>query len=401
MLRRFSALSALRIVHVIAITFVLCTWSEAASAQCPQPNGNDQEPDTEAIQCLLDQGETITLDADTLYAYFIAPHPVTGQGLVLRRSNTILTSTSAWGYRALLRATPNLNVPMLQVESSAVSNYRIEKIWFYGARWDRTNPNCGDDQSVNLWLSGSGWTVDDVESDTAPCNTSTVVDGGSSDFTISNSWFAFNGWGEDELPGGSCSSTRCWADGLTVHACVRGWIHHNHFRDNTDVDLVVGGGPNCTVEFNDIVHNGSGYGFAGIHVGWFPNDNPDIGNGNHAGNVYRWNTVSSVPNKLAFGIIVGSHPWTTEYPTRVTNAGSVVDNPTISGAVINLAIEASFSSIPGQVTGNNPSGAQGNRGFKGCTESHNYTVYQPHAQGVTKQEGWFELQFDNNVCTPR
>ncbi len=265
-----------RFAFAAAIVTALCvSQAPSAGAQCPEPNAFDQEPDTEAIQCLLDQGGTIVLNADTTYAYFIAPHPVTGQGLVLRRSDTVLTSTSAYGYRALLRATSNLNVPMLQIESGAVSNYRIEKIWFYGARFDRAAPNCNGDQSVNLWLRGTGWTVDNIESDAAPCNTSTVVDGSNSSFTISNSWFANNGWGEDELPGGSCSATRCWADGLTVHACVGGWIHHNHFRDNTDVDLVTGGGPNCTVEDNDVSHTLS-YGFAGIHVGWFPNDNPTL-----------------------------------------------------------------------------------------------------------------------------
>ncbi|HWQ00435.1 MAG TPA: hypothetical protein VNK92_08185, partial [Vicinamibacterales bacterium] len=130
-----------------------------AAGQCPQPNGNDREPDTAAIQCLLDQGGTVVLDADTLYAYYIAP-----PGLVLRTSGTTLTSTSRYGYRALLEATTDLQTPILRVEDW-VSNYTISRIWFYGNKYARRGiANCTGDQTDNLWLRGSYFLIDDIAS---------------------------------------------------------------------------------------------------------------------------------------------------------------------------------------------------------------------------------------------
>jgi hypothetical protein len=43
-----------------------------------------------------------------------------------------------------------------------------------------------------------------------------------------------------------------WADGLTVWNCDGGHIHDNTFSDNTDVNLIIGGGFGCVVEDNVI-----------------------------------------------------------------------------------------------------------------------------------------------------
>jgi hypothetical protein len=353
-------------------------------AQCAQPNGNDQVSDVDAIQCLLDQGGTIVLNADVTFGYYI------DRTLTLSKNGTILMGTTANNYRALLLATPALDVnhgPILQA-AEALTNYTISNIWFYGNRFNRPSPFCADDRGANFFLRGAGaWAgailLDNIASDAAPCGTSMNVT--ASNFEIRNSWFDNNGQPEDQ--GGP------FADGLTVWRCDNGYIHNNHFRDNTDIDLVVGGGPNCRVQNNDIQHF-SNYGFGGIHVGWFPG-----GDGNHSGSVYSGNTITAGVNKLAFGIVVGTHPWNTTWP--FTNSGDVINNPTISGAVINLAVEASFSSVVGQVTGNNPTGPQGNNGLGSCSISRNYTVYQDHTVGMSKQLGWFELQYDDGVCTPR
>lgn len=236
-----------------------------------------------------------------------------------------------------------------------------------------------DNSTQNLQLRGARFLVDNVEVRAAPCQAGADLEG--SQFEVRNSWFAFNGWAE---PGP-------WADGITVFRCDNGYIHHNEFWDNTDIDLVVGGGPNCRVEFNNIRHT-QDYGFAGIHVGYF-----DSGAGNHSGSTYFGNTVSSGFDKLAFGIVVGFHPWKTNL--QLSDTGRVISN-TVSGAVINLAIEASFSTVVGEVTGNSLSGAQGSNGLGNCTISTNYTVYQPHASGITFQGAWFELQYDNGECIP-
>jgi hypothetical protein len=102
MLRR-----CLRICLAAAILTVV--WPRTGYAQCAQPNGNDSLPDDAAIQCLLDQGGTITLNADVTNGYYISSR------LILRHSGTTLTSTSNWGYRALLIATSGLNARMIGV----------------------------------------------------------------------------------------------------------------------------------------------------------------------------------------------------------------------------------------------------------------------------------------------
>jgi hypothetical protein len=358
-----------------AAAVVSLSTSRMAEAQCEQPNGNDTTPDDASIQCLLDQGGTIVLNADVSMGYFI------NEGLVLRRSGTTFTSSSGGGNRALLRATSTLSSRMLEVESGAVTGYTISKIWFYGSRFDRTNPNCSGDNSVNLYLRGSGWLIDDIESDAVPCNSSTVVDGSTThDFEIRNSWFANNGWGENERSGQ-------WADGLTVQACVDGYVHDNNFRDNTDVNLVVGGGSNCRIEFNDI-DNTLSYAFAGIHVGWFPGD----GDGDHAGNIYRFNTISSGLNKMAFGLVLGLHPWNHQQADQVSNAGSTTGNNS-TGAVVNLAIDGITG---GNFSGNSGPGSRGTNGYGACSLASDYTAGD--FGGASIQAGWVPRIYHGGTC---
>lgn len=381
-------MNAYHVIRLVVATAALYASTAAvASAQCPPLNCSDTASDVNAIQCLLNQGGTIVLPADGCQNGYI----IDGT-LHLNVSGTTFTSSSAFGNRALLLAAAGLSTPMMVVDPG-VLNYTISNIFFYGNRFNRTAPNCtlGSHQSVNLWLKGSGWTVDNIESDTVPCQTSTVVDSSNSSFVIRNSVFANNGWSEKEI--GSCGgmASKDCADGLTVHACVSGFIHDNQFIDNTDIDLVVGGGSNCTIQTNTVQHNLS-YGQAGFQVGFFQG-----GNGNHSASTYGpTNTVSSGLDKLAFGIMVGNHPF--DVNLTLTDAGSVLNN-TASGAVINLAVEGIAPGGGGVVSGNTLSGAQGSDGFGACTVSSNYTVYHPHAGAASLQPDPLplELQFDSNV----
>jgi hypothetical protein len=247
-------------------------------------------------------------------------------------------------------------------------------------------------QAANLHLNGSGWLLDNIESDTAPCGTSTLVLPSSSSFEIRNSWFANNGW---DFGGGSCTPTQCWSDGLTVLNCPNGYIHNNHFRDNTDVDLIVGGGQNCTVQGNTIEHILS-FAYAGLMLTYFGGGNGDFG-----GSTFSGNSVSASANKLGFGLMVGLHPWTTQYD--VVNTGNVTGN-TVSGAAINLFVEATLTGAVGTVAGNSLSGAQGTRAKDSCpagTLPLNYAVYLPHAGSIGLDPGWLTLNYDNAVCTPQ
>jgi hypothetical protein len=358
---------------VVATAALYVLPAVKAGAQCAPLNCSDTVPDTCAIQSLLNGGGTIALPADGCSQGYI----IDGT-LHLNQPGTTLTSSSASGNRALLLAATGLNVLMMKVDPG-VSNYTISNIFFYGNRFNRTSPNCaGDHTSANLWLDGSGWTLDNIESDAAPCQTSTVVVLTSSNFEIRNSWFANNG------------STSSLSDGLTVHACFGGWIHNNNFVDNTDVDLIVGGG-NCTVQDNTVQHT-QGFGEAGIMLGKFAG-----GDGNHAGSTYSGNNISSGLDKLGIGIMVGHHPWTAL--NTLADAGSVLNN-TASGAVINLAVEGITGGGGGTVSGNTVSGAQRqNAGLFACPVSNNYTVFHTGSASLQGTPAPLQLQFDTGVCT--
>lgn len=58
-------------------------------------------------------------------------------------------------------------------------------------------------------------------------------------------------------------------------------MHDNTLSDNTDVDIVIGGGTNCRVQ-NNTIHQNYKHAFAGIHVTNFPGE----GNGNHPGSTF-------------------------------------------------------------------------------------------------------------------
>jgi hypothetical protein len=346
----------------------LCSTANA-NAQCPPPpDCNSPDPQTTAIQCLLDQGGTIVLQADNCqYGYHI------DGTLHLKVSGTTLTSTSAFGHSALLEATPSLNAQMMVVDAN-VSNYTISNIWFYGNRFNRTNPPCQPDAqyAANLWLRGGGWLLDNVESDTSPCGTSMLVLEDASNYEIRNSWFANNGW---EV----CNSTQCWADGLTVHSCANGYIHDNHFRDNTDIDLIIGPGQNCRAQTNDIQHTLT-FGYGGFMVGF---------GGDHTGSTYSGNTISSGLDKLQIGVMVGHHPW--DKNAWASNGGSVTSN-SASGAVFNLVVEGIEA---GTVDSNSLGNAQGTRST--CQfRPQVYTAY--HYGTATLQPGWSSLFWDSNQC---
>jgi hypothetical protein len=109
-------------------------------------------------------------------------------------------------------------------------------------------------------------------------------------------------------------------------------MHDNEIYENTDVDLMVGGGTNGLMEYN-VIWQSSQRAFAGLMVGWF-----DSGAGDHSGTTYQYNEITAYnDDKLAFGIMVGSEPWY-YYNRFVTHAGSVVNN-SVDGAVVELAID--------------------------------------------------------------
>jgi hypothetical protein len=308
-----------------------------------------------------------------------SPGYILKTGLTISRSGTVLTT--AGPDKALFLAHPDLFKPMLTVNTN-VSGYELSDVIFDG---NLPNRNRADECSgyryfgFNLQLRGTNFLIRHIDSIRAMCGTAAEVAG--SNFTIRNSYFADNGRSKAEAQ----AVIEPWADGITLLKCDRGLVHNNDLKDNTDIDIVVGGGFGCFISDNTISHT-TKHAFAGLHIGWFRE-----GGGNHEGGVYSGNIIASELDQLAFGIIVGYHPW--DVNQQVPNAGSVLDNAA-TGAVVNLAVDGIQA---GEILRNSVSDARGTPGFF-CDRSAEYTA--AHFGEASLQPGWVERFYHNNQCAP-
>lgn len=219
----------------------------------------------------------------------------------------------------------------------------------------------------NLILSGDGFVVRNIQTAGAMCGTALGVSG--SNFEITGVLSSDNGIPEDEPH----SALEPWADGITLGRCDNGYVHDNDVEENTDIGIVVGGGTNCRVQ-NNIIRQHSKHAFGGLQIAFFKDES---NGGNHAGSTFSGNTIDSFLDKLAFGIIVGMHPW--DASVDIPNSGSAVSNQS-TGAVVNLAIDGILG---GTVNGTTVSGAQGTYGFN-CNIAADYTA--AHYGGATIQQ---------------
>jgi hypothetical protein len=364
---------------LLSIAFVSAAPVYAQNT-CPAANPNDVVDDAAALQHCFDLGGTVALrpPASPVYGYQV------GTTVWIRRNNLVVTSTGPG--QARLIAMNHLDGPIIQVEEGT-AGYVLANLYVNGNKFLRNlRSSCYGyrDFGSNMLLRGSGFRVHDVESTRAMCGSAMEVSG--SNYEIWNNWVHHNGREEGTMPGDP------WSDGITLLRCDNGYVHHNRAENNTDIDIVVGGGNGCRIQNNTIRHTQVGselplYGFAGLHIGWFP-----AGGSNHANSTYSGNTIFSDTNKLAFGVFVGFHPWN---PTiSVANGGRVQANST-SGAVVPLAIDGiSF----GTVTSNTASGARGSNGFGSCTRSSNYTAGDWGSTSI--QSGWIQRTYHNGSCTP-
>jgi hypothetical protein len=350
--------------------------STSSSYPC-DANPFDNASDSQKLNACLSGGGQIALIPDASPGYLI------DSTLVITQPGTEITSNTGGGH-VIFRAMGTLYGHILDAAPPAAPFYLRHLSLIGQAALNMSDDGRCGYYGQNADLRGNGFLIDDVRSSYAMCGSGMVLDG--TNFEVKNSVFSTNGW-----PAGTPGRDNSWADGLTVGSCGNGWIHNNVFEENTDIDIVVGGGHNCTVENNQI-HNYSRYGFAGMHVGWFPS-----GDGDHAGSQFRNNQIDSGSNQLSFGLIVGYEPWYTPRPAGtnwrelVTNSGSVTGN-VITGAVVNLAIDGVLN---GYIQGNSMSGHQGTRGY-GCSYSSDYTAHYFGTASI--QGGWDARWFFNGNC---
>ncbi len=326
------------------------------------------------IQSCLNGGGTVSLASGGVYKIASTLHMY---------SNTTLTADG--GSHAELVAAAGLSGPL--IEGTSLSSVTITKMTFTGLKalgYYKGNlglSNCNT-SGFNANFAGS-FTVDDVESREAACGTGLGVAG---TFTVVGSYIHDNGWSPYSDGVNSVS------DGMTVDHCDSCEIAYNDVNDNTDVDIVVGGGSNGSVHNNSIYNSGE-HAWAGIHVGWFPG-----GGGDHTGMTYYSNTVSAAEDMMSFGIIVGFNPWWNpdfSWSAWVSNAGEVTGN-TISGAAVNLAVNGIGD---GYIHGNSMSDPynSGSSGFpNACDVEENYTAHMFY--GATLDSGWAPAWFFREHC---
>lgn len=139
--------------------------------------------------------------------------------------------------------------------------------------------------------------------------------------------------GNDFIANGVHTQLLRWADGLTIHSATRFRIAGNRFRDNTDVQLILGGCVSCTITGNRFRHDGaaSGGSFAELMLqAW-----PGATSGDFTDTTTTGNDIDCGPKqRCGFGIMIGSAPW---YDAPAFG-GSVVAN-TVRRAMLALDVD--------------------------------------------------------------
>jgi hypothetical protein len=302
-------------------------------------------------------------------------------GLLLRVHGTRLVS-GVGGQKATIIGGQDLRKYIISTDGSIhdveISHIKVDgRVDVPGWRQYR---NCVADVAVwgNISLLGDRAYVHDSESISAVCGSALQLRG--SNQRILNNYIAWNG--RDRFSGETGDR---WSDGITLLSCYGGEVAYNQLVDNTDIDIVSGGG-NCWVHHNSIWHGGK-YAFAGIQLGWFQE-----GQGNHAGSVYEHNTVTNTSNKLGAGILIGNRPWGSPWVT-----GGTVRNNTIDGAVINLLAEGATNVT---IQGNSMSSPRaGHPGPGGCYVEPGWNFAGKDVSGSI-QGGIETFTFNQSLCGP-
>ncbi len=342
-------------------------------------NPNDWEWDDQLFQGCLDRGEVVLEPGEPGY--------IINSGLYIRRSGTVMTSSRP-PEKAKIIAGRDLFGFILKTEDTGLHDFSIQYVSFDGMVDEQTSDGpyrrrfggCNEASPGNVVLAGRNFLFSHNESKRALCGTGLGLYG--ENFQIVDNLIYSNGRDKNSGTGGLS-----WSDGMTVLYCGGGYIAHNTLIDNTDIDLVLGGGRGCVVELNTITHRDK-HAFAGLAIGNFSGD----GAGDHSGSEYRSNTVFSTrPNVLSVGILIGSHPWNSQ--VSVKNSGRVIAN-TSYGNVMNLVVDGVYG---GEIMDNNVHDPQGEDSLCGRSQE-NYTVFPPHAVGVILQEGWKLMKLDDWSC---
>ena len=330
--------------------------------------GNPSGPHygTARFQQCLDLGGTLELPAGvymiTAQLTIRNPIAIATAGMATRAGNC----AEYPGECAVLTADPALFVRGGMVSVESTSGVQFDHIMLDGNRAARgasgasvrcrgtdTNPPSPDNRyGFNASLSCESCSFTHSASVNALCGTALEWKGGQA--VIEDSAFLDNGDHDTDL---------MWADGLTLLTSDGASVRRNTFADNTDIDLICGGGMGTMIEDNSIRHANRAA-FAGLMLDNF--SRPEIA-GDFTGAVVSENTIDCGPSRLCdFGIQIGGHPW---YLTRNTIGGTVTAN-TVRNVKQGIDVEGGGTqAAPVVLYGNTVDPISGEAPFRGCTHA--------------------------------
>lgn len=255
----------------------------------------------------------------------------------------------------------------------------VQRIIFDGTKTTRSATSISQCQSgeannsygMNVLTYSDGVTFQYNVFKNALCGTGLLVAGSRNNYLIYQNWFADNGLHNQQ---------NLWSDGLTVNELSNSVVAFNHFADNTDVDVIVGGCSHCSISVNTINHSGPAEkgSFAALMLYKWPNTS-----GVFNDTTIEDNAIECSVHECGFGIMVGPDPW---YQSHLTaNTGTQIRNNTVTAAQVGIIVDSasgftfSGNSIVTNATGNV---------FTSCgSRTAREKVVSPDSSGITGLDG--------------
>ena len=329
MVRRQLVLQGLALLAALAACTVRQQWTDANA--CRTLSDDPAKAGATLQDCLdsLAPGATLALPPSR----FVLTRP-----LVLRQRVTLTTAGQVDGLHCaddgLHCATLVLRLvapggPTQRAITIAGSGSRIDHLVVEGAKADSARDDSGACNGPGRpSMGGIGVTArlvsitDSVVRDVA-CYSAVMVDAGADGFRFQDNTVLSNG---------THDRPAMWADGLTVIDGANDVIRNNLFRDNTDVQLVLGGCLRCTVADNRLEETaapGAGA-FAGLLMHGWPHTS-----GDYDGTAVTGNVIDCGPDHACgFGLGIGGRAW---YPSPTS--GGLVANNSITRAGIGINVD--------------------------------------------------------------
>jgi hypothetical protein len=300
-------------------------WLVAALAACalhqPHPSGSLQDQ----LDALA-PGATLALPAGRL---------VLTQPLVLRQRVTLTTQNASGPCRedgancATLALRPLPGGRARPPVTLAAAGIVLDHLVIEGAKADPARDDTaacqrrGKAALGGLFVTADTVTIRDSVIRDVVCYSAVVVEAGADGFRFERNAVLSNG---------SHDRREMWADGLTIIDGTNDVIRDNLFRDNTDVQLVLGGCLRCTVADNRLAETDApdAGAFAALLVHGWPHTS-----GDYAGTQIIRNTIDCGPShKCGFGLGVGGRAWY----VSPTSGGLIADNH-VSRAAIGINVD--------------------------------------------------------------